>query len=75
MGKIICAWCNSDRLNKKSSHEFIKYEEYICQDCQKSTWRQTDYDINKLPPFLQEKREYLMLDPDFFSFSNNFNLG
>lgn len=67
MSKVICSWCKSPNTEKKPSSEFSKYEEYICQDCKKSSWQQTDYNVNKLPP-LPEKREFFMLDPDSFPF-------
>ncbi len=64
--KVICSWCKSPNTERKSSGEFSKYEEYICQDCKKSSWQQI-YNVN-LPLFLPEKREFFMLDPDSFPF-------
>ncbi|GEM_PF-6065487 len=68
MIKIVCPWCHSSNVEKKFSNEneIVKYQEYVCQDCKKSSWQQADYDINQL--LFLEKREFFMLDPDSFPF-------
>ncbi len=65
MSNVICAWCNSSNTKKKPTVETVKYEEYVCQDCHKSSWHQTNYNFEKLPNF-PNKREFFMLEPDCF---------
>ncbi len=67
MNKVICSWCKSPHTKKQPANESVKFEEYICQECNHSTWHQTDYDINKLLPFSEANREFFMLEPDCFS--------
>lgn len=69
MDKIICSWCNSTNLQRKFT-EYSKYEEYVCLDCHKSSFCLSQIYFNMLPKNTEFKKEFFLLEPDFFDKTN-----